>query len=75
MKLNSVFYPLELLFKPRHTKHAWTAGTRFSCGSESVCMCVWNMSEMLPAVEQLSILKFVRTLSSHFKNAPRLINK
>lgn len=32
-------------------------------------VCVWNMCDVLPADEQLSIHKIIQTLSSPFKNA------
>lgn len=68
LRWNSVFHPPELhfLLPGMHTRHAQTAATGFSCGSESVCgICVM----MLPAVEQLSIHKIIQTLSSDSKYA------
>lgn len=71
-KLDSVFCPLELLLiVSAHRVHV-NCRNSIQLGLRE---CVWNMSEMLPAAEQLSIHRFIRTLSSHFKNASGLINK
>lgn len=72
MKRISVFYPLELLFVVSAHRACRNCRNSIQLGLRK---CVWNMSEILPAAEQLSIHKFIRTLSSHFKNASRLINK
>lgn len=71
MKLNSVFYPLELLFIVSAHRACMNCRNSIQLGLRKCA----NMSEILPAAEQLSIHKFIRTLSSHFKNASRLINK